>query len=122
MNYFNLKIKKIIFCKPNKKMDKSLQVIKRDGRREEVSFDKVLKRIKQLSFDLDVNPHIVAQKINARIFDGIHTSELDVLGSEICAASRESSLVKLSISLSSFLQDINDIDIIAILKSVFFIF
>ena len=29
-------------------MEKSLQVIKRDGRKEEVSFDKVLKRIKQL--------------------------------------------------------------------------
>ena len=67
-------------------MEKSLQVIKRDGRKEEVSFDKVLKRIKQLSTDLDVNPHIIAQKINARIFDNIHTSELDVLGSEICAS------------------------------------
>ena len=86
MNYFNLKIKKIIFPKSNKKMNNSLRVIKRDGREEDVSFDKVLTRIKKLSQDLSVNPHIIAQKINNRIYDNIHTSELDILGGEICAS------------------------------------
>ncbi len=86
MIYFNLKIKKIIFCKSNKKKMNSLIVIKRDGREEDVSFDKVLTRIKKLSSDLVVNPHIIAQKINARIYNKIHTSELDILGGEICAS------------------------------------
>ena len=33
-----------------------MYVVKRDGNQEEVSFDKVLKRIKSLSEELNVNP------------------------------------------------------------------
>ena len=60
-------------------------VQKRDGSKEEVSFDKVLRRAKSLSTSLDVNPHLVAQKICNQIYDGVSTNELDILGSEICA-------------------------------------
>lgn len=60
-------------------------VNKRDGSSEEVSFDKVLRRIKSLSITLDVNPHLIAQKICNQIYDGVSTTELDILGGEICA-------------------------------------
>ena len=63
----------------------SMFVVKRNGTKEEVSFDKVLRRIKLLSKNLSVNPTLVAQKINARIYDGVKTAELDELGAEICA-------------------------------------
>ena len=46
-------------------------VVKRDGQEEEVSFDKVLKRIKHLSEDLSVNPTSIAQKVCSRIYDGV---------------------------------------------------
>ena len=65
--------------------NKTLSVQKRDGSYQEVSFDKVLKRIKVLSVDLDVNYTLVTQKICNRIYDKVKTSELDILGSEICA-------------------------------------
>jgi ribonucleotide reductase alpha subunit len=60
-------------------------VKKRDGSTEEVSFDKVLRRMKSLSTNLDVNPHLIAQKICNQIYDGVSTTELDILGGEICA-------------------------------------
>ena len=58
-------------------------VQKRDGSKEEVSFDKVLRRAKSLSTSLDVNPHLIAQKICNQIYDGVSTTEIDILGSEI---------------------------------------
>ena len=64
---------------------KAIFVNKRDGSKQEVSFDKVLLRIKSLSSNLDVNPHLIAQKICNQIYDGVSTTELDILGGEICA-------------------------------------
>lgn len=61
-------------------------VIKRNGEREEVSFDKVLKRIKVLSTELNVNFFEVAQKVCSRIFDGVKTSELDELAAQMCSS------------------------------------
>ncbi len=57
----------------------SMFVIKRDGQKEEVSFDKVLRRIKGSSEKLVVNPTIIAQKVLSGLKDGIHTQELDEL-------------------------------------------
>lgn len=64
----------------------SMQVEKRDGRREEVSFDKVLERIRRASDGLAVNPTAIAQKILAQIYDGVKTSELDELTSQLAAS------------------------------------
>lgn len=62
-------------------------VCKRSGEREEVSFDKVLKRIKVLSNGLDdVNFFEVAQKVCTRIFDGVKTTELDELAAQMCSS------------------------------------
>ena len=41
--------------------------------------------MKALSVGLDVNPHLIAQKLCSRIYNGVKTSELDILGAEICA-------------------------------------
>jgi ribonucleoside-diphosphate reductase alpha chain len=63
-----------------------MQVLKRSGTLEEVSFDKVLKRIKILSDDLHVNVHELAQKVCTRIYDKVKTSELDELAANMCSS------------------------------------
>lgn len=63
-----------------------MQVLKRNNTHEEVSFDKVLKRIRVLSGDLDVNYHELAQKVCSRIYDGVKTSELDELAATMCSS------------------------------------
>lgn len=61
-------------------------VITRNGKREEVSFDRVLARIKKLSDGLpNVNPTLVAQKVCSQIEDGITTARLDEFAAETCA-------------------------------------
>lgn len=61
-------------------------VVTRNGKREEVSFDRVLTRIKKLSSDLpNVNPTLVAQKVCTQIEDGITTARLDEFAAETCA-------------------------------------
>jgi ribonucleotide reductase alpha subunit len=61
----------------------SMQVIKRNGSKEDVSFDKVLNRIRIASKDLEVNPTLIAQRTLARIYDGVKTSELDELAAQL---------------------------------------
>ena len=63
-----------------------MRVLKRDGNYEDVSFDKVLRRIKNLSYGLDsVEPDEIAQKICGRIYDGVKTTELDELTATTCS-------------------------------------
>ena len=61
-------------------------VTKRSGNTEKVSFDKVLQRIKTKSQNLRVNPVEIAQKVCSRIYDGVHTSELDELAAQLCSS------------------------------------
>ena len=63
-----------------------MQVTKRNGAQETVSFDKVLQRIRKASRGLVVNPDILSQQVLARIIDGIHTSELDELTAQMAAS------------------------------------
>lgn len=64
-----------------------MRVTKRDGSDEDVSFDKVLRRIRLLCTDLKgVDPHSIAQKVCSRIYDGVRTSELDELAAQMCAS------------------------------------
>tara|TARA_B110000259_G_scaffold183182_1_gene228062 strand:+ start:6961 stop:9438 length:2478 start_codon:yes stop_codon:yes gene_type:complete len=63
-----------------------MYVIKRDGSQEEVSFDKILHRIKKVSDDLDVNVHEITQKVCARIHDNVKTYELDEFASQLCSS------------------------------------
>src|SRR4028119_2307103 len=64
-------------------------VVKRDGRRESVKFDKITARIERLSYGLDVNyvqPIEVAKKVITGIYDGVTTVELDNLAAETAAS------------------------------------
>lgn len=70
----------------NTNMAQSMYVVKRTGEREEVSFDKCLKRIQKLSKDLKINPIEVSQLIITQIYDGVETWKLDELAADICAA------------------------------------
>ena len=63
-----------------------MQVVKRNGERENVSFDKVLQRIRKASRGLTVNPDILSQQVLSRIIDGIKTSELDELTAQMSAS------------------------------------
>ena len=63
-----------------------MRVVKRNGDFEDVSFDKVLNRIKILSKDIDVNVFEIAQKVCSRIYDGVKTTELDELAAHMCSS------------------------------------
>ncbi len=63
-------------------------VIKRDGRRESVKFDKITKRIRHLCEGLNhnyVDPIVIAKKVIIGLYDGVTTVELDHLAAEIAA-------------------------------------
>ena len=66
-----------------------MKVEKRSGVLEDVYFDKILNRMNALSFDqefehkLNIDPTIIAQKVCSEIYDGVKTSELDTLASEV---------------------------------------
>ncbi|WPU98180.1 ribonucleoside-diphosphate reductase subunit alpha [Mucilaginibacter sp. cycad4] len=62
-------------------------VIKRDGRRESVKFDKITARIEKLCYGFQlVDPIDVAKKVIEGLFDGVTTSELDNLAAETAAS------------------------------------
>lgn len=61
----------------------SMKVVKRDGREEDVSFDKVLLRIQAAAKGLEVDPTLIAQRTLLRIYDGVKTSELDELAAQL---------------------------------------
>ena len=64
-----------------------MYVVKRDGRKEAVKFDKITARIKKLCYGLNplVAPEKVAMKVIEGLFDGVTTSELDNLAAEVAA-------------------------------------
>jgi ribonucleoside-diphosphate reductase alpha subunit len=62
-----------------------MHVIKRDGKKEAVSFDKVLRRIQKAARGLEVQPDALTQQVLAQIYDGVRTSELDELAAQLAA-------------------------------------
>jgi len=68
------------------KMAFSMQVIKRSGVSECVSFDKVLQRIRKAAKGLSINPDGLAQQVLSQIYDGVKTSELDELTAQLAAS------------------------------------
>lgn len=64
-----------------------MYVIKRDGRREAVKFDKITARVKKLCYGLDpiVDATAVTLKVIDGIYDGVTTTELDNLTAEVSA-------------------------------------
>lgn len=65
-----------------------MQVVKRSGKREDVSFDKITARVKKLCYGLDTRyvSHIeIAKKVIQGLYDGVTTTELDNLAAETAA-------------------------------------
>ncbi len=65
-----------------------MYVIKRDGRKETVKFDKIQARIKKLCYGLDkaVDPVQIAMRVIEGLYDGVTTRQLDDLAAEITAS------------------------------------
>ena len=65
-----------------------MYVVKRDGRKEAVKFDKITARIVKMCYGLDplVSPEAVAMKVIEGIYDGVSTTDLDNLAAEVAAA------------------------------------
>ncbi|MCH2223131.1 MAG: ribonucleoside-diphosphate reductase subunit alpha [Crocinitomicaceae bacterium] len=65
-----------------------MYVVKRDGRKESVKFDKITARIVKMCYGLDplVSPEAVAMKVIEGLFDGVTTTQLDNLAAEVAAA------------------------------------
>ena len=64
-----------------------MYVIKRDGRKEQIMFDKITARVRKLCYGLNelVDPLKVAMRVIDGLYDGVTTSELDNLAAEIAA-------------------------------------
>ena len=65
-------------------------VLKRNGEKQEVSFDKVTRRIKKLCYNLNehINHIVIAQKVCSQIYNNVTTKELDELAAQICRRKR----------------------------------
>lgn len=65
-----------------------MYVVKRDGRKEPVMFDKITDRIKKLCYGLNdlVDAVKVAMRVIEGLYDGVSTSELDNLAAETAAS------------------------------------
>ncbi|MDY7394741.1 ribonucleoside-diphosphate reductase subunit alpha [Aureibaculum sp. 2210JD6-5] len=64
-----------------------MYVLKRDGKREPVMFDKITARVRKMCYGLNklVDPVKVAMRVIEGLYDGVSTSELDSLAAEIAA-------------------------------------
>jgi ribonucleoside-diphosphate reductase alpha chain len=64
-----------------------MYVVKRDGKREPMMFDKITARVRKLCYGLNglVDPVKVAMRVIEGLYDGVTTSELDNLAAEIAA-------------------------------------
>lgn len=66
-----------------------MQVLKRSGKKESVSFDKITARIKKLCYGLNpifVDPIEISKKVIQGLYDGVPTTELDNLAAETAAS------------------------------------
>jgi len=73
----------------NKVSDFDMHVIKRNGKKETISFDKILKRIRSLGKTFNLQNILYAQlamKVIDQLYDNIQTTKIDELTAEQCAA------------------------------------
>ncbi len=61
----------------------TMYVVKRNGTKEKIMFDKVQQRLHKVSKGLDVNTTLIAQRVLSRIYNGVKTSELDELAAQL---------------------------------------
>ena len=67
-------------------MPLSMRVTKRNGLYEDISFDKVLQRIRKAARGLKINPDGLAQQVLSQIYDGVKTTEIDELTARLAAS------------------------------------
>ena len=69
-------------------MENEMNVTKRDGNLETVSFDKILQRMKRIGKEagIKVNYTSLAMKVIDQLYDGISTTKIDELTAEQCAS------------------------------------
>jgi len=66
-----------------------MRVTKRDGKLEDISFDKILRRIKKLGQEaggIQINYSSLVMKVINQLYDKIETTKIDELASELCAS------------------------------------
>ena len=61
-------------------------VVKRNGRTEKMSIDKIERRISKLCDGLSINLSRVTREVTGQMYDGMKTYELDELSAQICAS------------------------------------
>ena len=68
-------------------IEKEMQVVKRDGRLEDISFDKILRRVKSIGHEanLSLNYASFVMKVIDQLHDKITTQQIDELAAEQCA-------------------------------------
>jgi len=73
---------------PKDLLDNEMNVTKRNGQSEIVSFDKILQRIKKIGKEVDIKLNYtgLAMKVIDQLFDGISTTKIDELTAEQCAS------------------------------------
>jgi len=71
----------------NKSTDQDMRVIKRNGDLEDLSFDKILVRIRKLGQEanIQINYQSLVMKVIDQLYDKISTTKIDELASEQCA-------------------------------------
>jgi hypothetical protein len=77
------------FINKNQKKKQQMFVVKRDGRKETVHFDKITSRINKLCYGLDpvhVDAAFISQKVVPGLYPGVTTVELDELAAQTAAS------------------------------------
>ncbi|CAK8987461.1 unnamed protein product [Durusdinium trenchii] len=77
-----------VFRKAQMEAQAQMYVVKRDGHKQEVKFDNITKRLRNLCEGLDpryIDPVLVTQKVVEGLHTGITTAQIDTLAAETCA-------------------------------------
>lgn len=69
-------------------MEDEMHVVKRNGKKEQISFDKILHRIKRVGQEVNIkiNYSALVMKIIDQLYDNIETTKIDELMAEQCAS------------------------------------
>jgi len=72
----------------NQRTNMEMRVTKRNGQLEDISFDKILNRVKKIGQEanIQINYSSLAMKVIDQLYDGIPTTKIDELTCEQCAA------------------------------------
>jgi len=72
----------------NQRTNMEMRVTKRNGQLEDISFDKILNRVKKIGQEanIQINYSSLAMKVIDQLYDAIPTTKIDELTSEQCAA------------------------------------